>query len=424
MRIVVLAPGSRGDVQPHVALARALVDRGYAVTLVADPTFAPLAAQNNVAFAAAAFDMRSVLAEEQDAFARTRNPLALLRGLTRRSAEMARAWSAVAIPLGREADLILAAGGAIYMALSLAEATGRPVIQTMLQPFFPTRAFPSPIIPPADWPGFVNLLSHRAMFWLFHVMFRHSTNLVRSELGLAPWPMWPPQVLRRPAYRALCAVSAAIVPPPSDLPSYVEYSGYWFLDDRNGWTPSQELADFLAAGPPPLYVGFSSVVDRNARGSTALILAALARSGQRAILAKGWGGLDHTKPSQDVEVLLIEEAPHDRLLPLCAGILHHGGAGTTAAAIRAGLPQIVAPFMADQPFWADRMRQLGVAALTTPKAKLTAGDLCTAFTRLVEDSGLRQRALALAQRVGSEDGLAMAVAQIEAIFRQTRRVGD
>jgi len=132
MRIVVLAPGSRGDVQPHVALGRALVDRGHVVTLIADPTFASLAQQNNVAFAAAAFDKRSVLVEEQDAFARTRNPLALLRGLTRRSAEMARAWSATAIPLAREADLVVAAGGATYMALSLAEATGRPVIQTML----------------------------------------------------------------------------------------------------------------------------------------------------------------------------------------------------------------------------------------------------------------------------------------------------
>src|SRR5262245_28630881 len=95
-------------------------------------------------------------------------PSPLLRGLSRRGAEMARAWSDAAIPASRDADLIVAAGGTIYMALSLVETTGRPVVQTMLQPFFPTRAFPSPIVPPGNWAGRTNLLSHHAMLWLFH----------------------------------------------------------------------------------------------------------------------------------------------------------------------------------------------------------------------------------------------------------------
>lgn len=160
-------------------------------------------------------------------------------------------------------------------------------------------------------------------------------------------------------------------------------------------------------------VGFSSVVDRDAARTTELVRAALERSGQRAILATGWGGLVRTEGRR--YVFAIEEAPHDRLLPLCIGILHHGGAGTTGAALRAGLPQIVAPSMTDQPFWADRMRRLGVAALTTPKAKLTADELCIAFRRLSEDGALRSRAAELAQDIRAENGLAAAVRRLEAV---------
>jgi len=415
MRILVLAPGSRGDVQPHVALGRALAERGHTVTLVADPAFANLAGASNVGFVPAAFDTRGVLAEEQDTFQRTRNPVTLLRGLSRRGAEMARAWSDAAIPASRDADLIVAAGGAIYMALSLAEKSSRPVVQTMLQPFFPTRAFASPIVPPGNWPRSINLLSHHAMLWLFQAMFRNSTNLFRSALALGPWPFWR-MPSRLSTYRALCAVSPLVVPRPDDLPRSVEITGYWFLDDCSGWQPDPALAEFLAAGEPPVYVGFSSVVDRDAARTTDLVLAALERSGRRAVLATGWGGL--VAPRGHKDVFAIEEAPHDRLLPLCGGILHHGGAGTTAATLRAGLPQIVAPFMTDQPFWADRMRQLGVTALTTPKTELVVDDLCTAFRRLREDRALRARATELAQRIRAENGLAVAVARLEAAARR------
>jgi sterol 3beta-glucosyltransferase len=270
MRILVLAPGSRGDVQPHVALGRALAERGHAVTLIADPVFSTLATGNGVGFIPAHFDTRAVLAEEQDTFRRIHNPVALLRGLSRRGAEMARAWSDAAIPASRDADLIVAAGGAIYMALSLAETSGRPVVQTMLQPFFPTRAFPSPIVPPRSWPGGINLLSHYAMLWLFQAMFRRSTNLFRSALALGPWPFWQ-MPSRLSAYRALCAVSPLVVPPPDDLPRAVEITGYWFLDDHSEWKPDGALAEFLAAGEPPVYVGFSSIVDRAAKQTTDLI---------------------------------------------------------------------------------------------------------------------------------------------------------
>ena len=419
MRIVVLAPGSRGDVQPHIALARALVERGHSVALVADPAFRSLAERSGVDLVAADFDIRSVLLEEQERFARAGNPLALLRGLSSRSTEMARAWGAAAIPIGLEADLIVAAGGAIYIGLSIAERAGIGVMQTMLQPFFPTRAFPSPIVRPADWPGPVNLLSHHAMFWLFHAMFRQSSNLVRRELGLAAWPIWPPRELRRPRYRALCAVSPIVVPPPEDLPANVDYSGYWFLGDRSNWTRSPALAAFLAAGKPPIYVGFGSIVDRDAHRSTALILAALESSGERAIVARGWGAFD--LPADHPSAFAIDEAPHDRLLPLCSGIVHHGGAGTTGAALQAGLPQVIVPHMADQPFWADRMARLGVAAEVIPRPQLTGDRLCTALVRMAEDRNLRQRAEILAERLAAEDGLAAAVAQIEASLSQTRR---
>lgn len=402
-----------------MALGRALVERGHNVVLIGDPEFQRLAISGSLPFVGVAFDTRAILIEEQETFARTGNALALLRGLSRRGAEMARAWAKAAIPACRGADLILAGGGAIYMALSLAEAGGQQVMQAMLQPFFPTGAFPSPIVPPRNWPRAVNRLSHQAMLWLFYVMFRKSTNLFRVDgLGLRPWPVLPPPAVRRPHYRALCAVSPTIVPPPRDMPDWVEMTGYWFLDQHADWSPEPALAAFLAAGPPPLYVGFGSMTDTRAAITTQAICDAMAASGQRAVLARGWGGIAPVSDPQRIHV--IDEAPHDRLLPLCAGILHHGGAGTLAAAFRAGLPQILAPVMADQPFWADRAARLGTAAAIIPRKTLTAGRLAAAVNRLVQDHNLRRNAARIARRIAEENGLEGAVARIEVISSRNR----
>lgn len=418
MRIVILAPGSRGDVQPFVALSRALGERGHGVTLAADRVFHPMAAKNAIEFIGVAFDTRSILQDEQQAFARTNNPLALLRGLSRRGQEMSRAWAEAVIPVAPSADLILAGGGAIYMALSLAEVGRQAVAQAMLQPFFPTAAFPSPIVPPRRWPGGINRLSHAAMLWLFYVMFRRSTNFFRVEgLGLPPWSLLPPPMLRRPSYLALCAVSPSVVAPPADMPSNVRMTGYWFLDDRTNWEPDPDLADFLSAGSPPILVGFGSMIDSAAAERTRQICAALELTGQRAILARGWGGVASHLDSHRFHV--IDEAPHDRLLPHCAGFLHHGGAGTIAAALRAGVPQIVAPVMADQPFWAQRAMDLGVSAATIPHKHLTAPALAAAIERLIHDDGLRRRAAHMAEALSRENGLAAAVQAIEAM-QQTR----
>ncbi|OWY59323.1 UDP-glucose--sterol glucosyltransferase, partial [cyanobacterium TDX16] len=144
----------------------------------------------------------------------------------------------------------------------------------------------------------------------------------------------------------LYSYSPSVVPPPADYPASVAVTGYWFLDDAQDWQPPADLLAFLDAGAPPVYVGFGSMAGTDAAAKTRLVIAALQQSGQRGVLASGWGGLQASDLPESV--FLLEQAPHDWLFPRMATVVHHGGAGTTAAGLRAGKPSVICPFIADQ----------------------------------------------------------------------------
>jgi len=173
------------------------------------------------------------------------------------------------------------------------------------------------------------------------------------------------------------------------------------------WQPPRELVHFLEAGPPPVCVGFGSMPNPNVRETTNLVVRALSRAGQRGILLTGWGGLGDARGSEDV--FLIEFVPHDWLFPNTAAVVHHGGAGTTAAALRAGVPSIVIPFMADQPFWGRRVFELGAGPKPIPRRGLSVDRLADAVRVAVEDQAMRARAVALGRQIDAEDGVARAV---------------
>ena len=135
--------------------------------------------------------------------------------------------------------------------------------------------------------------------------------------------------------------------------------GFWPLDQAQDWTPPPALRDFLSTGRPPIYVGFGSMLAGSGERLTELVLEAIRRSGRRAIVATGWGALQNTGAAVQDDVLFVDNVPHDWLFPRVSIAVHHGGAGTTAAAARAGLPQVVVPFVADQFFWAWAAEQPG-----------------------------------------------------------------
>ncbi len=420
MRITILAPGSRGDVQPLVALGRALIDRGHHVRLAADPAFAALAIGNGLDFASSALNTQAMLRETQEELGRRGdNPIVLLRAILRHSVERAPEWGRASLAQCRDADVIIAGGGAVYPAFCLADHLKTKLVSVMLQPMFPTSAFCSPIMPPARVPCPFNRLSHLFVLTAAYWGFRPMTNVIRCQvLGQRPWPLLPvPRELRRADYPILCAVSPTLVPPPADLPPRITVTGAWFLDDRSNWQPNTALAQFIAAGPKPVYLGFGSMVDPAAGQTAAMLVQALREAGQRVLLATGWSGLDDQGAGDQgsaTDLHIIREAPHDRLLPLVASAIHHGGAGTTSAALRAGIPQLVIPVLGDQPFWAGRAMQLGVSAGTLMRRHLSPTRLAPLIRRLVSDTELQHQAASMADLVRWEDGLARAVATIEA----------
>jgi sterol 3beta-glucosyltransferase len=207
------------------------------------------------------------------------------------------------------------------------------------------------------------------------------------------------------------AYSPSVLPRPDDWGPFKQVSGYWFLDGSAAFDPPDELARFLEAGPPPVYVSFGSMIDHERDEVTRLVIEAVESAGQRAILHTGWSELgSDTLPES---VIVVDEVPHDWLFPQLAAVVHHGGAGTTAAGLRAGLPTVIVAFFGDQFFWGWRVHELGVGPHWITRRKLKVDNLAEAIGMAVRDEGMRRRAAALGVRIRAEEGVTNAVSMIE-----------
>ena len=300
----------------------------------------------------------------------------------------------------------------------VAEKLGIPAMAAYLQPATPTRAFQgmSSPIPPAWLPfrGIYNLLSTKLTNQSFFAMTRPLTNACRAEvLDLPPLNAayyWKIDRASAPV-DILYGYSPSVIPKPPDWGDAQHITGYWFLDEAQDYEPPVELSNFLDSGPPPVYVGFGSMVDHEREETTRIIVEALTQARQRAILLSGWSDLGSLELPDSI--LRIDNVPHDWLFPRMAAVVHHGGAGTTAAGLRAGVPAVVVPFTADQPFWAWRVHELGVGPKWILRKKLTVEKLAAAINQAVQDQAMAQRARELGGRIRAEDGPGVAVRLVE-----------
>lgn len=201
--------------------------------------------------------------------------------------------------------------------------------------------------------------------------------------------------------------SPSLLPRPADWKSDTHVTGFWFLDQAQRWTPPADLIRFLDAGPAPIYIGFGSMPSTRPERMGRLVLEAVNKAGVRAILARGGDGL--RLETQDPSVFVIEGAPHDWLFERVAAVVHHGGAGTTGAGLRAGRPTLICPFFGDQPFWGARVAVIGAGPEPIPQKKLSVDELAAALDRLTQDEHLRRRAAGLAVEIRAEDGIRTAV---------------
>lgn len=411
MKILILTLGSRGDVQPYVALGLGLQAAGHQVTVATLESFAAFVRERGLAFVPFQGDLLALMQTPNGkaAIAGKGNMLALLRQVRpmyRRLLDAA--WAAAAA-----ADLVIY-HPKIVGGYSIAEQRGIPGILALPLPLYsPTAAFPSPILPWANLGGPLNRLSHRAMVSLASASVRGVLNDWRRDV-FGGGPVRDELVLRGQPVLRLYSYSPAVVPTPDDWDASSIATGYWFLDRADTWQAPAALTAFLRDGPPPVYVGFGSMPTEDAIHTTALVTDALARAGQRGVLATGWGGLaiGESVPS----IYMLDSAPHDWLFPQMAAVVHHGGAGTTAAGLRAGVPSVICPFFGDQPFWGRQVARLGAGPAPIPQKRLTSTRLADAIHGAVSNAGMRERAAAIGAAIRAEDGIARAITAIEAQY--------
>jgi sterol 3beta-glucosyltransferase len=418
MKILISTFGTQGDVQPFVALGKGLVAAGHGVTVCTPGGFRPLVEKHGLNFAPMNNDLLTLI---QDALNPLRAGESKLSMMKRFGVAIRRGlddeWAAVQ---ASRPDLLLyhpkALGG-----YHIAEKLGLPEVVSLPIPLMtPTRALPLPLIPDPGLGGWFNRRTY-LLGPLASALWSSVTNDFRVKtLGLAPLPRFTDLLVKQNgrSVPVLYSHSREVVPVPPDYPQHVHVTGYWFLNEAEGWQPSPELERFLGRTPSPIYVGFGSMGGANPQRRGAMVLEALRCTGLRAVVAKGWGAIE----TQDVSdnVFMLDSAPHEWLFSRVSAVVHHGGAGTTAAGLRAGKPTLICPFLGDQPFWGRVVHQLGVGPAPILQKKLTVARLTTALDSLAKDVAMQQRAAELGVRIRREDGIASAVTILEDLMRGTQ----
>lgn len=415
MKISLLAVGTRGDVQPGIALAKALQDRGHDVTVLAGSNFAALLASEGLKAAPSQGDVSAIMDSEMGRqWARIGNhPMRQFYALRRLIDDTADPLMQDAFAACQGADLIISGFVTDVFAHTFAEVLLKPVVSIRLQPsMLPTRwgaaTMNAPLPGRQSWLNYLfgKLMLEPGLWKLYGTpinRFRKNVLKIPPTTGAALLEFWKKSLV-------LHAYSPAVVPHPPEWPQRSHTIGYFFLKEKP-WTPPEHLRSFLQTGPAPIAISFGSMPTDDAAGLTQLLLQGVTASGQRAILLSGWAGLG--KAQMPPCVIALDFAPFHQLLPLVGGVVHHGGAGTTAAGLKAGCPSLVIPHLGDQPFWGTRVAQLGCGPKALRRDHLTAAALGAALKDLVHQTRYRQNAQALAKTIAAEDGIATAVRLIE-----------
>ncbi|MBT8461336.1 MAG: glycosyltransferase [Gemmatimonadetes bacterium] len=415
VRTTIFTVGSRGDVQPYVALGCALSELGLDVTVATHEPFREFVTDRGVGFAALPGDPREMLATPE-AQEMLRSGVGLVR-FARRFVGILEPWFwklvAAVTPIHARSDAVLYSALA-FPAWHLAQVDRTPTIQLSLQPLLPTSAFPAITTSFTDLGSLGNRLSHRINQQLFWQPLRSAVDQWRvRDLGLPRHGVLGPYgqltAKREPIVHGF---SRHLVPPPPDWPDYAIVSGHWPL--RASRSLPGETAAWLDDGQPPIYVGFGSVRDSESERLASQAIEAASRAGVRLVLDSGWTGLGGADGDR---VHVVSDTDHAVLFPRMSAVVHHGGAGTTHTAAAAGVPSMAVPYYADQPFWGRRLEAVGIGAPPLLRRRLGVDALAERFKALDHDR-VRAQAKRVGKAIRAERGLETAT---EFITRRLNR---
>lgn len=405
MRITLVGGGSRGDVQPIVALAQGIAAAGHEVTVAASVDSGPLVTSHGLRFAP--FDI-SIASQMQTSAGRAwiadsaGRPFRELRHMRQVYAETAAPLAEGILSLSGTADLFISGILTLDSVASLAQHDSVPHTTALLCPFHPTADGRAGLTAQLPHVRPANLTRTKVARWMLSRSVTQAGRLVRSRLGM-------PETGPKGFVRALETVTAALgaspilIPTPRDWPRTVTVTGPWTLPAPEAWQPPADLQSFLDGGAPPLYLGFGSMSVVQPERIREVATAAARAAGVRLVLA----GTDLVGPDGD-DALGVADVPHAWLFPRMAGIVHHGGAGTTHAALLAGVPQLAVPHIADQPYFGRRIREERLGPAPIGLDKLTAERL-TERLRALTDPDLVRRAREAGEEARAERGVVNAV---------------
>ena len=430
-RIRLISVGSRGDLQPYLAILLELQQRGHQVTLIGSVNFQAVAEAHAVPFVPLPGDFTTLLNSEAG--------LALMQGKPVRLISDALLGDLLekAHAAMEGTDLLLVSPLCLW-GYHLAEATGCRLVVLSPVPIMATSDFPFlgfPSSPPGKTGGRTHrrLRRHlnRSSYRLISLLkWRQDSRVIqafrRERLGLKPLPWGGAQSRRTPPAHlvdppVLHLISGQVLPRPADWPASASLTGFCFLEPRSvdgailptPYSPGRDLSAFLENGPAPFYAGFGSMITRDPEALAAVVVEASQLAGTRLILSPGWGRVV-PRAALPADVFLLEECPHSWLFPRVQAAIHHGGAGTTATTLRYGIPSTVVAFFADQPAWGRTLERLGVSPATHRLKGLTAETLAASIRALTSEPRFRKRAQELQESLAGEDGVACTVGAIEA----------
>lgn len=405
MRALIASTGSDGDVRPFFALAKGLAARGHDVRFAAADHYAPGAAHYGIPFEAVGPPWDAAVLETTfRKILSHASPLEHIKIVMDSIAEPERLALPRLMELAAESDVVIYPP--IFVAAAAA-ARAKKVrhVSVQLAPVHPARSY-SPT--GANLGPLLNGLLWKAAGAAIRRASDAKLNAIVGEAGLPPWR----DVLLRAASSSwldLIAVSPEVIQLDPAWPAASRITGYFFLDEPD--FDDAELESFIAGGAPPVIVGFGSMMGFDARAVTETVLEAVRTLDRNVIVLSGWAGLGGAAPLPHVRVAKF--VPHGWLFPKAACVVHHGGAGTTAACLRAGVPQSIVWHLGDQPAWGKRMEKHGVAPPSLHYKKLTPKALRSRVDRMLSDAAMQTAAKRLGARISREDGVAVATAMIE-----------